>query len=312
MQTFLISMETPAGQTRRRKMMKRCHQAGLRRVEWVHGVDGRAIQPEILPEIATPLCATFCTPGMVGCAMSHVTCWREVVRRKLSHALILEDDAIFVPHFARKLDEAMRSAPPDFHILLAGCFLCADYMQRMCHGGCLPIEGPQNMRNVGIFAGTHAYIVTQEGAQFLLRHIPPIKGHIDMQMSMLDGLRVYRPQQLLAVQEDMATSSIAKFGFPGTLNGILASMERPNYSPVYTANSAMCRLGPYAGPHIVLTPWHVVLAAAGGAGVPWQIMAVVALVDVLLVPPTLPDLASKMGAFAVGLASRAAIQGFVR
>ena len=308
MQTFLISMETPTGRTRLRKMRTRCHQAGLRDVEWVKGVDGRAIDPAALPEIATPMCATFCTPATVGCAMSHVTCWREVVARKLPYALILEDDAVFVPDFATKLQAAVRDAPAGFHVLLAGCFKCSDMHQRMCHGGCLPTEGPQNMRSAGIFAGTHAYVVTQAGAQFLLRHIPPVRMHIDIQMSMLPGLRVYRPPQLLAAQDDMATSSIASYGFPGTLNSILTSMERPNSSPVYMANSALCRLGPYAGPYVVLTPWHVILAAAGGAGVPWQIMAALALVDVALVPPALPDLASKLGAYAAGLTSRAAVR----
>ena len=307
MQTFLISMKTPSGAVRRKRMETRLHEAGVEGVEWVVGVNGKTLSPEEVADAATPMCARFCTPGIVGCALSHMKCWRLVVERGLSHALILEDDAKLEPGFREKLEQGLAGAPKDYHVILAGCFfLCSDAVQRVISFNRLPeVDGPDQLRRIRMFGGTHAYVISNAGARYLLEQMPKVWFHVDLAMGLVPGLRVFRLRDLLAVQDDMQGSSIAQYGFPGTINAMLHPLEQHNLSPLYLANVAYARIGPYAGPHVVMTPWHFMFLLTGVLGVPWRYFAAFAAVDMALFPPTdVLDTASKIAAFAVGFAAR--------
>ncbi|WP_084596419.1 glycosyltransferase family 25 protein [Elioraea tepidiphila] len=52
------------------------------------------------------------TPGEIGCAQSHLAVYREIVRRDLPYALVLEDDAVLVDSLPYALQSLEKSAEP--------------------------------------------------------------------------------------------------------------------------------------------------------------------------------------------------------
>ena len=79
---------------RRREMQAELARLGL-------GLDHAAVT--LFPASAPPDQGNFVSRGARGCFESHLAVHKDIVSRGLSHALVLEDDADFVPNFERAL-----------------------------------------------------------------------------------------------------------------------------------------------------------------------------------------------------------------
>ena len=66
-------------------------------VHWMPGVRGALLGSSTLKAVLRPQTHTAYHLGQVGCFLSHVTVWREVVERGLPFAVVLEDDAQLAP-----------------------------------------------------------------------------------------------------------------------------------------------------------------------------------------------------------------------
>jgi glycosyl transferase family 25 len=229
---------------------------------------------------------------MVGCGISHMKCWRAVVDQNLPYALILEDDAYLLPNFRRKMISVLQNVPQDFHVLLLGCFLCEMN----------PDSADGKVREIKNFAGTHAYIVSQKGARFLMDNAPRVEYHIDIQMHNIPGVKIYAPRTNLAVQNGEETSSNVQVHFPGSLNRLFASIkDGDNMSMSHYLNSSYLRIGTMRH-HIVITPLLLLFGLVGLLGVPWKLVALYSLIDFAYFPPTsLTDPMIKLSFYAVGL-----------
>ena len=53
------------------------------------------------------------TPGMIGCYLSHRTCWQRCVDGGHDAVIVFEDDAVIAPDFKAKLLGAMEDVPDD-------------------------------------------------------------------------------------------------------------------------------------------------------------------------------------------------------
>ena len=296
---FVISMETPTGRARLSRFQQRMRPFPGVQMEVMHGVDGKEARSSGNVNAA---CRMTCTPGMIGIALSHVQCWQHVVDRDLEHAIIFEDDAVVVEDFEEKMRIALDNVPTSYHVLLLGCFSCAPFIQKLFSGG--DNTEHNGIRTISYFNGTHAYIVSQEGARFLL-HATQKKAsyHIDFHMSMIPGFKIYAVSDDLALQEDMETSSIAAAGpgasFPGTINSVLSTIKTSkNVSWSYCVNVPYMQLGP-----IPVTLWTIIFFGLGllSRKIPWTWFLLFALMDILIVPPkTLSDVAVKSAIFALG------------
>ena len=296
---FVISMDTSTGRERLGKLRRRMTTAapGVT-MDVVKGIDGGEVRDSA---DVSPACKLFCTGGMIGVELSHIACWQQVVDRNLEHALILEDDAVFVDDFESKMQRALTNVPSDYHVLILGCWACSPGVQKLF--GISEDPNDIGVRKVTYFNGTHAYIVSQKGARYLLRATrKQAMYHTDIHMSFVSGLKKYAVTQDLSFQEDMTTSSIAASShgatFPGTLNVLLGKITTSkNVSWVYFANVPAFQLGP-----IVVTLWTFFFFFLGlSRKVPWVWMLLFTLGDVILVSPgSILDLSLKLGVFAFG------------
>jgi glycosyl transferase family 25 len=292
MKTFVISMDTPNGRTRLAKLSQECAREGIDDIEHIVGVDAKTISQEVLESDVGKMCQSFCSPGMIGCGISHMRCWRAIVERNLPCALILEDDASLLPNFRNKMFSVLREVPQEYHVLLLGCF--------HCDKGDSPVT--DHVRKIDSFAGTHAYVVSQHGARFLVDNIPQVNYHIDMQLARIPGIKMYASKTNLAIQNGDGTSSNADIGFPGSLNRVFMSIrDQDNMSLAHYMNTGFLRLGTLQH-HIIITKLAGLFVLAGVIGVPWKLMALFAAIDIAMFPPSsVMDPTVKMSMYALGL-----------
>ena len=124
--------------------------------------------------------------GMVGCALSHIRCWQEVVRHpEVPWTLVLEDDCDFTPPYA---EEAIRSAIQLALSLTATWDIC--YVGWNALRVCKPyIEQLTDVTQEGyslvkpLFPlNLHCYLLTpQSAARLLLKH-HKIYNHVDFEL----------------------------------------------------------------------------------------------------------------------------------
>ena len=300
MKAFVISMDTPNGRKRLENVSVRCKEQGID-FEHIVGVDGKKLSPDSVPDVAYGLCTHICTPGTIGCVLSHMKCWKRVIDDDLPYALILEDDAVLKPNFVKNTMKALHAVPEDFHVLVLGCYLCSPLLQNVLTMGNAQEYG--EFRDIRFFGGSHAYIISNAGARHLLEHHKEKAWyHVDYQMSFTPGIKIFAANEELASQEDMSTSALAGYGFPSVPNRLLAMVKGPaNVDAGYYLNVAMMRVGTYRR-HIILTPWHVIFLLFGVLGVPWKHLLVLSMIDVALfgLPGGALDLASKVALYATG------------
>lgn len=314
--TFVINMDTPNGRGRLPRVEEQCRDAGLQ-CERVEGVNGARLSAEEVRGVADPICQKVCTTGVIGCALSHMTCWRHVVERGLPMALILEDDVTLVPDFREKMARALAKTPSDWHILVLGCFNCQPVVQHTVNFLFRqdPMFNNGVVRELRFFGGTHAYLVSQAGARFLLERAPKIKYHIDLQIARISGIRLYGVTEDIGFQGgSIGTSEIVATDFPRTLNMVLGSIrDSKGIGLDYQVNAALFRLGPYDGPHAVVTVVVLAFLALGLAGVSWRWVLGLSALDMALFPPhALKSPAVALGAYGIGYGLRASLTGSAR
>lgn len=135
------------------------------------------------------------SPGVVGCYLSHIGVYKEVVRRGLDVALVLEDDARLNPAICGALRSGRIFRDYDY------CLLDCDDVSEETPVYYDPdtrlslTEGfPIYRTNVGP-ALLHAYLITREGAEKRLNHAFPIRKPVDVYSHL-----AYTPNILVCVK----------------------------------------------------------------------------------------------------------------
>lgn len=265
---YVINMDRDV--KRMAEMADQCAALGIPFMR-VPAIEGRKVSPSVLRHMATPFCQEFCTPSMIGCALSHMRVWKAVLRAGYERVLVLEDDAVLVPDFRERLGRALQDVPSDFDVLLGGCmFLCQkERKYSFMHMLAKPfVPNPRNdTRTWGSvfvpehFGGTHCYVVSNQGCRTLFKAIPRVSNHIDWTMNH-PQVKLYAVSPDLAHQRDMSTSSIASFSFPKTLVPALETIHDDKRIPlVYYMNVPCMQV---CG--IAVNSWMTVFFALGLAG----------------------------------------------
>ena len=115
------------------------------------------------------------TRGAIGCYLSHVTIWKDILENNIKQALILEDDANLPKRFNEKLEEKIKFVPKDYDIILLGC-------------KCLKCKKMEGYRKVKRFRLLHSYIITNNCIKKIYNKMFPIKQQIDSEISDLSDL----------------------------------------------------------------------------------------------------------------------------
>ena len=118
------------------------------------------------------------TKGAVGCYLSHVKIWSEMMRKKHDRILIFEDDAKVPPNILRDIQKNIYGKiPPDWDVVLLG------YMCNSC-------TDKGEYKKVHRFMLTHAYLISSVAIQKILQTgtLFPITQQIDSYLSELSSI----------------------------------------------------------------------------------------------------------------------------
>jgi len=195
------------------------------KVERFPATDGKAMSEQEIAAVATGPAQWFCTKGMLGCFLSHRRIWQKVVDEQLPAVVVLEDDVRLMPQFGDKLRRLISELPEDWEVCLLGAIGCISpevealpmKFYSFCTGGGRKSPGKTRRVSPSAFvphrpAGTHAYIVSQRGAQRLLKDLPLARYHVDLAAWALPDLKLYAAVEFLATQDFDGDSTVSKAG----------------------------------------------------------------------------------------------------
>jgi GR25 family glycosyltransferase involved in LPS biosynthesis len=141
------------------------------------------------------------TPGEVGCVMSHVNLWREVLNcdKPDSRMLILEDDVVFYRRnkqeaslgFIEAFSSLWKAVPSDWDILYLG-FCNIGKRIPVVPACCLSVSMEITIFRPTYGFYTHAYALSKSAASILLSNLP-VSGPLDVWLAdnQWFGLNVY-------------------------------------------------------------------------------------------------------------------------
>ena len=230
MQALIINLEKDID--RYTKLEKKCKSLGYvpHRIDAIYG---KELSKQEFKDKTTDFCNNFCTPGMVGCWLSHMKCWQYIVDNNLDRALVLEDDAVFVEDYQEKMDEIEPTFPDNFDMVFLGNLSSNDAerndnIQSLVslmykHIFFLPGKYEKinsNLYKTNMVIGTQGYIISNKGAKQCLKILNLVNGHLDVNISKnLDKIDVYIVYPSLINQNNNYESSISTV-FPIAANNI--------------------------------------------------------------------------------------------
>lgn len=130
--------------------------------------------------------------GAWGCMQSHRHILENAIMNGSDSVLILEDDAVFVEDFARKLFNFLRSVPRPWDKIMLGGQL---------FGNSRVTQVNEHVRQVVNCQRTHAYAVRGEFMKALYRKWHSSYGHCDHIMGPFqEGWKVYAPTEFIVAQ----------------------------------------------------------------------------------------------------------------
>ena len=140
-------------------------------------VNGKKLDHKTIEQYTTKICRNFlCNKSMIGCAISHITLWKQLINDKKTNAyIILEDDAIIDKDFIPIITQ-INKKNIQFDILNMFCpSLISCIINKKIH---------EKIGNYQIVTKllpltTSGYIITKQGAQKLVKLIKKINHHID-------------------------------------------------------------------------------------------------------------------------------------
>lgn len=169
-----------------------------------------------------------CTPGIVGCYVSHVALWQhvaETLREPGQWVLVLEDDARPVlPAVRSQIHRALQDAVS--RAIVPDIVNLADPMT-------LPVHGTPDVTTepTVIVMTTCAYLISASGARRLLRAMDhAIHFHVDFVISWhaLSGhVRAVRTRSAIFRQSDETSSTVSPKTFPSSI----PTMAPPSWRP---------------------------------------------------------------------------------
>jgi|LakMenEpi03Aug12_release.lakeMendotaPanAssembly.Ray.scaffolds.fasta_scaffold255353_3 glycosyl transferase family 25 len=116
--------------------------------------------------------------GGLGCYLSHVAIWDDVLKNNYRRVLVFEDDIEFVKNFEDMMKERISYIPTDYDMLFLDVADCFDYTN----------VNKYFKKIDGLFFGMHSYIITDNAAKVLLPRIFPVELQIDSYISYMGNL----------------------------------------------------------------------------------------------------------------------------
>jgi len=247
-------------------------------IQRIPAVYGKHLSKQELRSNATLLARLFCTPGMIGCYLSHRKFWEKTCREPEPWQIVLEDDVLLDDNFCDKVDLAIDELQQNeefrdnWDVLLLGAF--GPVHPQGKHGpsraNAIVAGGGRERRRVTEHCqvprrpfGTHAYVITKRGAEKLLRNAWFAAGHADCVMWGVKELNLLSCDPVLARQDMNSASTIGVVPW-GPETWLPDSIPVDNHSGVslkWALNEPLIRI---PGTKFVLTIGRGLLYAISG------------------------------------------------
>lgn len=214
----------------------------LELIRW-NAVYGKQLMEKEIKKITSQFCNTFCSYGMIGCWLSHYRLWHYIVKNKLNNVLILEDDARPITDFNDKLSKLLQKVPNDYDLVYFGCFGSCDEIGNKITNLIFNkknkevIINNKKVKDLMIPAlplGTHAYLISYNGANKLIHHkeLKKVRYHVDFSLSNYvyddDTFMVYAFKEPLIMQSSDVNSSDLLTNDHPILNFIFSKIKISN------------------------------------------------------------------------------------
>lgn len=189
MKTFVINLERD--RDRWAHISKHLQETGLD-FERMHAIYGGNLTTNELSEHYDPIKAKWrqarpLTAAEIGCALSHLCIYREISKRDLPRALILEDDVVLKPDVPMLLG-ALESYMPEGEPII--CLLSPALRPPQNPG--IPLSTNYSLRDFESGYFTSSYVLTRSAAELLLGDLHPVSDVADCwhRLAKLEGLRI--------------------------------------------------------------------------------------------------------------------------
>lgn len=151
-----------------------------------NAIYGKSLSNNEIKDVIDPVCSKMlCSNGMIGCAMSHIKLWRQLINdNSTDRYLILEDDIgdININNLINLLN-FIEKEKIQYHMI---------NLNSITYGGKINKNKIKITENLylgeGLLPlGTSAYIINKKGAEILIKNIDKhkIKTHIDLQINII-------------------------------------------------------------------------------------------------------------------------------
>ncbi len=187
---------------KRKFMEQQFHQLGVDNYQIINAFDGKTLADDDLKfyskKIALRDFGRELTPGELGCALSHIRMWQRIIDDNLSEVLILEDDARIgkalldvlahrnkLPADYQHINFSTRAKQIPFGDFITDIYRASNHTER-------PYSA-------------FAYLLTREGAKFLLDFVFPVYMPIDNFVS-ISGIKSYGVFPPVVVLADFKSS----------------------------------------------------------------------------------------------------------
>lgn len=247
---YVINMDKD--KHRFKQITKECQKFNIK-FERFTGIDATILTKKEKSKYITNYCNNYCPNSIIGCAISHIKIYEDIINKGYKNALILEDDIYIYDDFYDILNKAFEELPDNYDILYLG-FLNFFNLKK------------NNNTNKNIFIpilpfGTHAYIISNKGCKILLKHLRKnIFIHIDFMINLnMNKLNVYATKKKIIYQiwDDSNNSNLNSF--PKYINLALNKYKINNDIPyTYFLNLSNIKLF-----NINITLWIIIFFIFG-------------------------------------------------
>lgn len=275
--TYIINLEKD--KERLQNILLECDKAGIENPTVIKAVNGKELTQKDMDGRVDPLFSKIGSRSAIGCALSHINAWGQMIKNGDEHALFLEDDAVFIDNF--KAIFTSLEIPTDFGILYLGCVLGCDVDKKY------DIEFPiakllfgkmgkhvKQVRRINktIFTPSlplalHGYILSKKAATYLFNSVKreKVNHHIDVQiLKYIYNIKSYSttPQLILQKDIDLTTSNNINSGYPNVITKHLSWRDKNGTPFNYKIAIGIYEIGGY--PINTITVFVVLIGAMLG------------------------------------------------
>lgn len=206
MKVFIINLKQ--AEEKRQQMEQQLTSLGVKDYEFVEAIHGATLSKEEIAEKVYdyPECAL--TLGEIGCALSHIKVYQEMIKCQITSAIILEDDVILPQSFV-KLSETLSSTleTSESKVITLGRANKLTLRKKF-----FTFDQYGEYTAVTAF-GTYAYAINLAAAKSLASRLLPIKYEADMfihfrENGWLNTFNVLYPQYIRIIDNHELYSDI--------------------------------------------------------------------------------------------------------